>query len=994
MAADSASSSAVRPVHWQAVHDLFVAALEVDDDEREALIARETSDHPALAQEVSRLLQLHGAAGTFLETVHGAEAGDSERLLADGDVVADRFEVVQLLGRGGMAEVYAARDPILGEQVALKVMRSSGDSQARTALFRREVQLARRVTHGGVCRVHDVAFHRRRDGQPLLVFTMELLAGGTLAEELRRGPLSRDRARAIATEIATALDAAHAHGILHGDIKPENVILETRHDGATRVVLTDFGLAKGLDAIDHPVSGSGLLGTPAYMAPELFRGVAPSIASDLYAFALLTYRLLSEKDDLWRTTRVVAFSGGATSRLPTGINNLDPGSRRVLTKALSVNPTERFSSATDFVRTLFPQPAARRQRILIATGLAVTAAVVALSVGPLLRVSQPASGDPLAASAPSPLLLTSTINDTGDGDLDGMTELLRAQLAQSVRLDVLSPEIIPGVLREMRQDPKTPADPARLREVALRRLANLVLHSQVTLAGTTYSLDLALEQIGAHPSIVEKRWHQTFEATDRDQLPDVVRRAATWVRTALGESKQQLYDQDRLPSEITTASWSALRAFAKAQDSQARADLSTAITYLQEAVRLDPEFVSAYARLGSILNSVRREDEAFAAWQQAVGLANRRGLTSREALRLRMQYVEETGSPAEAEEASRAYVLHYPNDFTANIYLGMMIAQRGRTEEAVPWFEHAVRLRPTDPAGHVNLAIRLIELERLNEAAATVDGLRQSKQPEWATWLSALIAFTRGNLGEALERLEPLRESNDRLWRSRFHTLYSSWLVEAGRPADAEHELANGLAFDAENGLRDRAALKWLHVAQLRGRAGDRDASADAVKKALAVSNDARTLATAGAQFAQLGMVGELRQVRDALAQYQPVSRKRLAQQLVDARLQLALGQRDDALRSLDAFATDRQITESWVDYTATLVAAGREAEALAMLADWVRHPARFYDYPEPPSPGPWATAVEEYRALLIRHANAQEAAGWQARLLSFRADQKATHGR
>jgi serine/threonine-protein kinase len=131
-----------------------------------------------------------------------------------------------------MGEVYEAWDRVLGEPVATKVMRATLLNAERLGeRFRREVQLARHSTHRGVCRVHDVAFHSQRPGQPLIVLTMELLKGETLADCLSRGPLPRAEALAVATQIADALDAAHAQGVVRGDIKPENRLPGAAHRG-------------------------------------------------------------------------------------------------------------------------------------------------------------------------------------------------------------------------------------------------------------------------------------------------------------------------------------------------------------------------------------------------------------------------------------------------------------------------------------------------------------------------------------------------------------------------------------------------------------------------------------------------------------------------------------------------------------------------------------------------------------------------------------------
>jgi eukaryotic-like serine/threonine-protein kinase len=974
-------------VQWQEVRDVFVAAMEVSEGDREEFVSRETSDRPEVEREVKRLLGLHRAAGPFLETATAQADPEDPYLLTPGELVADRFVIVRPLGRGGMGEVYEARDIVLGEHIALKVMRStSRNSAARTEQFRQEVLLARRIAHPGVCRVYDVASHRGRDGQPLLVLTMELLSGDTLAERLRRGAMPPDDARAIASAIATALDAAHAHGIVHGDIKPENVVLVPRPGEAPRVVLTDFGLATALSDVGHPSHRTGLMGTPAYMAPELFRGEPPSIASDVYAFALLTYRLLSPHDHYWPITRALRIGEGGEAELPSKVDELDPKRRAVLLEALSPTPGDRFKGASAFTHALFPPTRATDSRRALLIGIAAMAATlvlvaVALFSGPLRLTSS----DQTTNGAPAMLLLPTTENRTGESELDGMTELLRGQLAQSVRLDVLGPDVVAPVLKQMTQDPGVPPDLSKLREVALRQSASLVLFSAVQLAGGGYQLDVRLERLGTRPSIVESESKQTFEAANRPQLFDTVRRAAIWVRTNVGESRRELADQDRLPTEITTGSWDALRLFARAQQSHEHGDLPTTVVFLQEAVRLDPEFVSAYAQLGDILVSLRREREGYDAWRKAIELANRRQLTTRETLRLRGQFLEETGTLSEAEEAFRAYVLHYPADANANIYLGSLIASQGRTTESIPWLQNAARLRPSSPSALMFLATRLIELRQLDEAAALVVRLRQSTQPDVATWLDALLAFANGDLGAALRRLEELRVATDPGWRSRFHTLRGSWLAEAGRVDEAKQQLLEGIAFDLEQGLRDNAALKWLHVAELLRRAGDQGGSTDAARKAIAVSSDARTLAIAGSVFAQLGLVQEVEQALNALGQNTDLRRVRVARMQLTGELHAVRGRPDLALEAMTDAVRAMRFVESREAYVRALVAGDRRDEAIAVLADWVQHPARFYAGPDPSSAGPWTAAVEDYLALLAQQRKNSEAALLHERLLAFR---------
>src|SRR5262245_25845329 len=164
--------------------------------------------------------------------------------LNTGDIVADRYRIVRLIGAGGMGEVYQAEDRTLEDELALKVLPPRFSSVGGLERFKREIQLARRVTHPNVCRVFDVGMHAQA-GQPIVFFTMELLYGETLGQRLRRsGPLAVREALDLVRQMAAGLDAAHAAGIVHRDFKSDNVILAGRDEVSPRAVITDFGVAR------------------------------------------------------------------------------------------------------------------------------------------------------------------------------------------------------------------------------------------------------------------------------------------------------------------------------------------------------------------------------------------------------------------------------------------------------------------------------------------------------------------------------------------------------------------------------------------------------------------------------------------------------------------------------------------------------------------------------------------------------------------------------
>ena len=206
--------------------------------------------------------------------------------LEPGQVLAQRYRVQRLLGKGGMGAVYLADDEVLGELVALKVISSAFavDEQAMIARFRREAAAARKVSSSNVIRIHDLG--EARPG--LLYLSMEYFAGRTLAEVIaQRGLVPMDDARDMLKQIVNGLEAAHAAGVVHRDLKPSNVLVGER--GAVKII--DFGLAT--TAVGEGLTATGaILGTPHYMAPEQVRGKAVDARTDVYALGALAYHLI------------------------------------------------------------------------------------------------------------------------------------------------------------------------------------------------------------------------------------------------------------------------------------------------------------------------------------------------------------------------------------------------------------------------------------------------------------------------------------------------------------------------------------------------------------------------------------------------------------------------------------------------------------------------------------------------------------------------------
>jgi hypothetical protein len=259
-------------------------------------------------------------------------------------VLLDRYRVIELLGRGGMGEVYRAEDLMLAQPVALKFLPSAlREDPQRLARFYNEARMAREVTHPAVCRVHDIA---EADGQTFL--SMEYVDGEDLASLLRRiGRLPRDKALEIARQLCAAVAAAHEKGVLHRDLKPHNVML----DGRGKVRVTDFGLAGLAGSIRGDEVRSG---TPGYMSPEQLAGREVTPRSDIYAIGLILYELFTGKQAYpGRGLAEVRKQHDQPLRPPSSlVDDLDPEVDAAVLRCLEEEPVQRPASARSIAALL------------------------------------------------------------------------------------------------------------------------------------------------------------------------------------------------------------------------------------------------------------------------------------------------------------------------------------------------------------------------------------------------------------------------------------------------------------------------------------------------------------------------------------------------------------------------------------------------------------------------------------------------------------------
>src|SRR5690349_12164346 len=356
----------MKPDRWRKVDELFEAALEREPERRTAFLDEVCGGDKELRREVEKMLDFDNQAQEFIKTdvfdfaarlITQPKPSSSNRSLitsdsiddarfVPGDILAERYRIVGLLGRGGMGEVYRADDLKLKQPVALKFLPSSLSANGATlARFYKEVSVARQSSHRHVCLVYYIGEYQ---GEHFI--SMEFVRGEELSSLLKRiGRLPQDKAIQVARQLCAGLAAVHERGVLHRDLKPANIMLDEHGD----VRITDFGIAALAEEIDRRDAMSG---TPAYMSPEQLDGQELTSKSDIYSLGLVLYEVFTGKrafeaatlNELLRLRRSDSTPASPAEIVP----EIDPLVERVIFRCLEKHPEKRPASALQVAAAL------------------------------------------------------------------------------------------------------------------------------------------------------------------------------------------------------------------------------------------------------------------------------------------------------------------------------------------------------------------------------------------------------------------------------------------------------------------------------------------------------------------------------------------------------------------------------------------------------------------------------------------------------------------
>jgi serine/threonine protein kinase/tetratricopeptide (TPR) repeat protein len=716
------------PENWEVVKELFEAALEEDPVRRPSFLKERCAD-ASLRAEVERLLAEHEEAGPFLSTapaLDGLLVGNDipTKRFSEGEVLAGRFRIVRFLASGGMGEVYEAQDQELREKVAVKIIRPEILAQPNAvARFKREVHLARKVTHPNVCRVFDLFRHKSESGniqEETVFISMELLHGKTLGEHLKGDSRFNMReALPLITQIATALSAAHAVGIVHRDFKPGNIVL-VGTPGRWRAVVTDFGLALPItsDETASFLTGQGLLGTPAYMSPEQLEGRPATPESDIYALGLVIYEMVTGNRPFQGDTPMSAAMKRLSEPPPSPRKfepKLSPVWESVILRCLERDPGRRFPMAEAAASALAGE-SWTPSRLGVSKNLYGRVIVLGVTMLIVVGVSYSCSHKRKSLADKDTIVLSDFTNDTGDSVFDDtLKQGLSVQLEQSPFLNLISDRKLNETLKLMGRSPGDRLTPEVARQICQRTNSAAVLTGSIAELGKQYVLGLKVSNCWSGDLLAEEQ----VTADGKERVLEALGAAASSVRQRLGESRTSLEKYDMPLESVTTPSLEALQAYSLGHRAQvSRADFSTAISFFQRAITLDPSFAMAYAGLGTNYSNLGNSALAAENTRKAYNLRDR--VSEREKFYISSHYEDNvTGDLEAARNIKELWLNTYPRDRLVPTSLGTTYSILGDYSKALAVYQDSLKIDPETVLAYAGIVFAQLNLDRLEGAKVT-----------------------------------------------------------------------------------------------------------------------------------------------------------------------------------------------------------------------------------------------------------------------------------
>ena len=780
----------------------------------------------------------------------GAAAPPAYEALRPGSRLGSRYSILSVLGEGGMGAVYKAQDLGLQRTVALKVIRPALATKAAVLeRFKREILLASKISHKNVVRIHDLG-----EIGDLKFISMAYVEGTNLEALIQReGPLPADRAVPLVRQIAEALQAAHDAGVVHRDLKPQNILIDTERNA----YIADFGISRSLEHGGTMTETGALVGTLAYMSPEQARGETPDHRSDIYSFGLIVYEMLTgklpfEADNplsvLMKRTQQDAPSVRVTRKeIPGWL-------AEVVKRSLERDPADRYQSMTEVLRDLDRQKTAVAWRRLVRKrvlgGVAAAAIAVAALGSGYYWVKHRASGAPVAAQAPAAPLVSLAIlpfrNASGDPKLDwlgsSLAGMLSTDVGQSSHVRTVSSDRLRQILDDLHVAASSAMDDATLKRVAEFASAATLVSGQYAQLGGGIRIDATLRDLKSGRTVPLKA-----EAPGEKELLLAVGGLAQAIRDGLALSPEIVDELARQSLRPSSQSFQALRRYDEGLALMREGKHQEALKSFEAAVQEDPRFALAYSRIGQTYANLGYDDEAAKASRKAVALSD--PLPPQEKYLIAANHARLAGDTGKAIESYENLAKVSPDNPDVEFELAALYEQTGDFDKA---HDRLSRLLDREPKFvEALLAGGRVEIRRGNPQAA-LDVLARAlslatqleNQEEKASILQATgIAYRVMNKAEEAlknyqEALAIRRKTNEK--RGIGASLKEIATIEAalGKFDAAEASYEESLRIRREIGDRAGVGQTLIDLAGFHEDRGSHDKALDMYREALEIERE------------------------------------------------------------------------------------------------------------------------------------------------------------
>jgi len=964
------------PERMQQIEAVFHDACDLAPDERTAFLAQACAGDEDLRCEVESLLTSDEQAGTLIETPAYEMAAP---LLLESQSPAfaaqsiSHYQIIALLGKGGMGEVYQARDTRLDRTVALKILPADVATNAeRLRRFVREAKAASALNHPHVATIYEIG-----EAENVNFIAMEYVEGQTLAARINGQPLAIQEVVDISLQIADALDEAHRKGIIHRDIKSANVMLTPRR----QVKVLDFGLAKIAQpqSIDSDISTlaktqSGVvMGTVPYMSPEQALGREIDHRSDLFSLGVVLYEMVTGR---------LPFAGASTSEILDRILHAQPEAlarfnydvpaelERIVNKALRKDREQRYQTGKDLLidlkdlqhklefaaasyeleptlgahaprvplasaseannvvresaeveetpsrgkRASIPSLAAREARAHLDAARSTRLRFALIALAPLVLLAVAAffyfKRQPVLTDKDT-ILLADFVNTTGDAAFDStLKQALAVHLGQSPFLNLFADERVREILRLMNRSPDERITSTVAREICQRQGLKALLTGTIASLGRNYVI--SLEAVDAQTGDVLAR--EQGEAEGKEQVLRTLGEAADKMREKLGESLSSIQKFDALLEQATTFSLEALKDYALADEQNWKGKYFEAISSLQHAIELDPNFARAYSNLAAVYNNSGQPGLAAEAAQKAFELRER--VSEREKLHITDQYYSKAlGDLTKSIEAMQLCIQKYPRDVFARNNLGYRYNALGRYEEAMEEFRVAIRLNPNYGNPYLNLILASLRLNRFEEARAMSEQALAQKF-EFVEIHAGLyaIAFINGDTAAMKQQVD---------WASARPGEYAHLNWQAGAAAFAgqwqqAQELSNRAAeLTRQRNLQETAGEIVSSNAEWAAILGQCQQSRIDIARAIALPRTPTSLFRAGMALALCGNAAQAQALNDEAVKRYPQNTlvNEINLPLIRAAIELQRGNRTQAIQILQPVSRYERVSNFYQNY-------------------------------------------------------------------------------